>query len=105
MYEVVIDDPETKEGHTATWGWDGMVSIQIMDLYTMLFTTNRQTKDPRLVLLRVFLISFFPSKIYPAFTPISVPHHLMTGRMIFFTGESSFPFGENSSKIMIFPFG
>ncbi|WP_347549027.1 hypothetical protein ABFG93_16080 [Pseudalkalibacillus hwajinpoensis] len=21
VYEVVIDDPETKEGHTATWGW------------------------------------------------------------------------------------
>lgn len=21
VYEVVIDDPDTKEGHTATWGW------------------------------------------------------------------------------------
>ena len=24
VYEVVIDDPETKEGHTATWGWYGV---------------------------------------------------------------------------------
>ncbi|QQP13008.1 hypothetical protein FJQ98_02735 [Lysinibacillus agricola] len=24
VYEVVIDDPKTKEGHTATWGWYGV---------------------------------------------------------------------------------
>lgn len=24
VYEVVIDDPVTKEGHTATWGWYGV---------------------------------------------------------------------------------
>jgi Skp family chaperone for outer membrane proteins len=25
LYEVVIDDPETREGHTATYGWYGVV--------------------------------------------------------------------------------
>lgn len=28
VYEVVIDDPVTKEGHTATWGWYGVDPIQ-----------------------------------------------------------------------------
>jgi len=27
VYEIVIDDPITKVGHTATWGWYGVDPI------------------------------------------------------------------------------
>jgi tetratricopeptide (TPR) repeat protein len=39
LYEVVIDDPETREGHTATYGWYGVV-LETGEVYDYLLRSE-----------------------------------------------------------------